>query len=197
MSFHEHSNRFTHDDDDTAETQIVALSEVDGDCQIESALEHVDGYPDVPDGSKGQLSDEDNAEEDSAEHEPGDYNSFGSFENLKQSYHIEGFSLFNIVIVQQGKGQNNETGHDHVVEGLEVFDFEHDRKKRFPESEPFFRAFFLLIGFDYCLSFGGIGVLEEFLSEVLQSRLDFFVELTLSLEQFDVFVRHTRQSLTN
>ncbi len=71
----------------------------------------------------------------------------------KESDHIQHLTLGDVAIIEEGKGQDNEARHDHIVDGLKVTDLEHHRHERLSEDESFLRSFFLLIEFSSTLLF--------------------------------------------
>ena len=54
--------------------------------------------------------------------------------------------MLDVAVREEGHCEDDETSHHHVVEGLEVFYLEHDRKQGLSEPESFLGTFFLLVG---------------------------------------------------
>ena len=98
--------------------------------------------------------------------------------------------MLDVAVREEGHCEDDETSHHHVVEGLEVFYLEHDRKQGLSEPESFLGTFFLLVGGWDSLAFGGAGFLEEFVAELVEGGLDLLIELSLGLQNLDVFIVH-------
>ena len=48
---------------------------------------------------------------------------------MEEGVHVQDLALSHVVVVEQLKGEDDEAGHDHIVDGPEIPDLEHNRQQ--------------------------------------------------------------------
>ncbi len=102
---------------------------------------------------KGDFGDQYDRIEDNCQWDPSRDDDLWTFKEVEETNHVQNFSFFGVAVVEEGKSEDDKAGHHHVVDSLEIPDFEHHRKKWLPKDESFFGALFLFVVFVGCIFF--------------------------------------------
>jgi hypothetical protein len=141
MDFHDDSYGLRHDDHYAAKSKALLLREMRGCCDDESDMTDIKWQPQVVGSFKCEFSHEYGQEGDEDERYPGNEDRLPSDEEFIEFEQIDDLTFLQVAVVEERPSQDDEAGHDHIVDRPKVIDLEHDREQRLPEDEYLLRPF--------------------------------------------------------